>query len=63
MGLPPIRSGTGSGCSGNAAPASLRVDVDSFAEYIRQNHPNKLPKEVQNVTEYVRCMLRLYDSK
>ena len=45
-------------------PASLRVDVDSFAEYIRQNHPHMLPKEVQNVTEYVRCMLRgLYDGE
>jgi hypothetical protein len=40
------------------------VDVDSFAEYIRQNHPHMLPKEVQNVTEYVRCMLRgLYDGE
>lgn len=39
-------------------PASLRMDVDSFAEYIRQNHPHMLPKEVQNVAEYVRCMLR-----
>ena len=39
-------------------PASLRVDVDSFAEYIRQKHPHMLPKEVQNVAEYVRCMLR-----
>jgi hypothetical protein len=32
--------------------------VDSFAEYIRQNHPHMLPNEVQNDTEYVRCMLR-----
>jgi hypothetical protein len=34
------------------------VDVDSFAEYVRQKHPHMLPKEVQNVAEYVRCMLR-----
>ena len=27
----------------------MRVDVDSFAEYIRQNHPHMLPKDVQNV--------------
>ena len=39
-------------------PADLRVDVDSFAEYVRQKHPYMLPKEVQNVAEYVRCMLR-----
>lgn len=33
-------------------------DVDAFAQYIRQNHPHMLPKDVQNVAEYVRCMLR-----
>lgn len=64
MGLPPDPKRHWLRLLWKRRPASLRVDVDSFAEYIRQNHPNKLPKEVQNVTEYVRCMLRgLYDSK
>ena len=29
-------------------------DVDAFAEYVRQNHPHMLPKDVQGVTEYMR---------
>ena len=33
-------------------------DVDSFTQYVRQNHPHMLPKDVQNVAEYMRCMLR-----
>ena len=32
--------------------------VDAFIEYVRQNHPHMLPKEVQNVGDYMRCMLR-----
>jgi len=33
-------------------------DVDAYAQYIRDNHPHMLPKDVRDVGEYVRCMLR-----
>ena len=36
----------------------LRPHPDTFAEYVRQNHPHKLPKGVVNVAEYMRCVLR-----
>ncbi len=33
-------------------------DVDSFADYIREQHPDKIPANVRNVREYMRCALR-----
>jgi hypothetical protein len=32
--------------------------VDAFTQYIQDNHPHMLPSTVQNVGEYLRCMLR-----
>ena len=33
-------------------------DVGSFADYIREQHPDKIPANVRNVREYMRCVLR-----
>jgi hypothetical protein len=35
-----------------------RRDVETFADYIRDVHPHRIPPEVCDVREYVRCMLR-----
>jgi hypothetical protein len=35
-----------------------RGDVETFAAYIREIHPHRIPPEVRDVREYVRCMLR-----
>ncbi len=32
--------------------------VGAYAQYIQDNHPHMLPSNVQNVGEYMRCMLR-----
>ena len=58
MGLPPDPKRHWLRLLWKRRPTNLRVDVDSFAEYIHQKHPHMLPKEVQNIAEYVRCMLR-----
>ncbi len=41
-----------------------RGNVETFAAYVRDIHPHKIPPEVRDVREYVLCMLRgLYDGK
>jgi hypothetical protein len=35
-----------------------RGDVETFAAYIQQVHPHRVPREVSNAEEYVHCMLR-----
>ena len=35
-----------------------RWDVETFADYINRIHPHRIPPEVRDVQEYVRCMLR-----
>jgi hypothetical protein len=35
-----------------------RGDVETFAAYIQNIHPHKIPPEVCDVREYVCCMLR-----
>jgi hypothetical protein len=35
-----------------------RSDIESFAAYIQNFHPHRIPPEVHNVREYVRCVLR-----
>ncbi len=35
-----------------------RGDVETFAAYIQNVHPHRIPPEVRDVREYVRCMLR-----